>query len=606
MINNCMVRDIYNKLKADDDDRFVENVAEWIRDKFKYPLDVNGDPAAQAQLLKFKSGWFSYIFKKCVEYHWSLPTEVITSGYGICIDTSNLAESVLRVKPLKESYVVLGEVRRTLDDVLLGYHAWCIPSGTMINCGGFQKSIEKVKIGDYVLTKSGKLERVIDIPRRVYSGFVVEVNRHFRNEPLVLTEDHPVLTNRGWILARDLKESDMVCEPILTEVYNMQFFERKIVHEHLPVWHVNKEIKIRIPIKADILRLIGYYLAEGVISGIVRKKHRRYVPTPRVIWYFSKKEKDLVNDVKRIVEENFNINVRVYPYERDLVRVECVSRALYELLSEFGKGVQHKFIPYWAMTLPPKKQLHIVKGYLLGDGHIGKYEVEFSSASLELIEDIKMILLRLGIMSSLRKIQAEYRKRSNRYYGNPSDHYILSVSGIDRARLMRLLGFEHRKGKKNINRFICGNLAFYPIRYIRKRWVEKLPVYNLTVENSQTYTANDILVHNCELPYKGKRYVLETTIHEKDVKNLVLADDIYGRKLDVYYVKHAEYDENEYRPVTSLGAYQIIYLLGLPGRSVEKYGLMWASKLKAKKLYKLWREEEKLKLEMIVNALKKR
>ena len=125
MVNNSMIRDVYDKLKTSENDKFVENVADWIRDKFQYPLDSSGNPAAQAQLLMFRYSIFKYLFKKCVEYHWTFPSEVITSGYGICIDTANLAESVLRIKPIEDSWVVLGEVRDTLTDNLLGYHAWC-------------------------------------------------------------------------------------------------------------------------------------------------------------------------------------------------------------------------------------------------------------------------------------------------------------------------------------------------------------------------------------------------------------------------------------------------------------------------------------------------
>jgi|GEM_PF-6894758 len=124
MTKNAMIIDAYNNLKNEDNDKFVENVAKWIRDEFKYPLDNAEQPAAQAQLLMFKKSIMSYLFKKCVEYHWTFPTEVIASGYGICIDTANLTESVLRVKPLNESYVILGEVRDTLTNQLLGYHAW--------------------------------------------------------------------------------------------------------------------------------------------------------------------------------------------------------------------------------------------------------------------------------------------------------------------------------------------------------------------------------------------------------------------------------------------------------------------------------------------------
>lgn len=121
-VNNIAIIDMANSLQGDG---FISNVAAWIRDKFYYPLDGSGNPSAQGQLLRHQKGLFSgYHAKKCVYYAWSLPNEILDfTRCGICIDTANLATSVLRVKGI-DAWVTLGDVRDIKSDTLLGRHAW--------------------------------------------------------------------------------------------------------------------------------------------------------------------------------------------------------------------------------------------------------------------------------------------------------------------------------------------------------------------------------------------------------------------------------------------------------------------------------------------------
>ena len=104
-------------------DELVEKVVAFIRDEFVYPL-TGGQPSTDAQFLRFHKSLFDYYWKKCVYYMWSFPVETLALfKAGVCIDTANLATSLLRVKHCK-AWTCLGEVRRTSTDDLLGYHAW--------------------------------------------------------------------------------------------------------------------------------------------------------------------------------------------------------------------------------------------------------------------------------------------------------------------------------------------------------------------------------------------------------------------------------------------------------------------------------------------------
>lgn len=104
-------------------DALVEDVLAFIRDGFTYPL-VGGYPSSDGKLKRFHRNLLAYHFKLYVYYMWSFPPEVLAQTKGICIDTANLAASLLVSEV--DAWVCLGEVRTSEDDQLLGYHAWIV------------------------------------------------------------------------------------------------------------------------------------------------------------------------------------------------------------------------------------------------------------------------------------------------------------------------------------------------------------------------------------------------------------------------------------------------------------------------------------------------
>lgn len=117
-----LVVDAAERLGAADPATKVLNVARWIRDNFYYPLTATGQPSADGQLLKSSKGFAAYHFKKCVPYMWLFPGECIYMRFGICIDTSLVATSVL-IRMAIDAVTALGAVYDRTGQ-LLGYHAW--------------------------------------------------------------------------------------------------------------------------------------------------------------------------------------------------------------------------------------------------------------------------------------------------------------------------------------------------------------------------------------------------------------------------------------------------------------------------------------------------
>lgn len=107
--------------------------------------------------------------------------------------------------------------------------------------------------------------------------------------------------------------------------------------------------------------------------------------------------------------------------------------------------------------------------------------------------------------------------------------------------------------------------------------------------------------------YKGEQYVFETTVHEEGVNNLIKASDIYNRDSDwakdrgLYYELEARFDESEYIGVGPLGQHAVM-LMGLPANRVLLFGIEGTACCKQKQLQKEWRQEERIKTRLLVEA----
>lgn len=94
---------------------------------------------------------------------------------------------------------------------------YCAPAGTKIQTPAGTVSIEDIKTGDTVLAYDESTKELV--PSVVAETYVREVNGYLIDIKmgngcvLSLTAEHPVLTsNRGWVLAGDLHESDELIE----------------------------------------------------------------------------------------------------------------------------------------------------------------------------------------------------------------------------------------------------------------------------------------------------------------------------------------------------------------------------------------------------------
>lgn len=89
---------------------------------------------------------------------------------------------------------------------------YCVEAGTLISTPEGQVPVEQIQDGDPILAYDSCLERLVEARAgRTASREVDEVIEiRVGGRVLRVTEDHPLMTRRGWVRAGDLTEDDEV------------------------------------------------------------------------------------------------------------------------------------------------------------------------------------------------------------------------------------------------------------------------------------------------------------------------------------------------------------------------------------------------------------
>jgi nitrogen fixation NifU-like protein len=367
------------------------------------------------------------------------------------------------------------------------------------------ESIENITPNDKVLGCDGFYNKVTKTFERYYEGDIIILKNKLGKT--MLTPDHLVLVIKvpkrrkffdtkvkrklpiGWYHVESLERRDIVLYPILKEVKDVDSIPLDIPKAKYDFR--SKKLPRKIRVNNDFLRLCGYFLSEG---NIQEKKCRTFISLT-----FNIKEKDYVNDIKKIIKKIFNIKVKIRELtERNTIIVYIFSSILARFFKKlFGNGAMNKKIPDFMMSLPVEKQKHIILGMWRGDGHFSIKRIwpraGYSTISYQLLHQLKILLLRQKIVPSLYEEKRKIVKGVNH-----KENFRIHVG--DRASLKKLanmLGINlYTEKKEKIHSWFDDNYFYTPLTDIKKEKYEG-SVCNLEVENTKSFSTKAFCLHNC-------------------------------------------------------------------------------------------------------------
>jgi len=425
------------------------------------------------------------------------------------------------------------------DIVMIPAH--CLLPNTMIHTKDqFLKKIQNIKAGDLVFTHRNRWKKVQRIFNRSFKGKIYNIKPYYFREGLATTPEHPFYVIKTWknchwskeicksshkddpncnnkyyksykpiwAQAKDLEKGDVLIFPRFRQAFDrlksinlekllINFsFEKRVSQIKFSGTRANFVNKV-IPITKNFCRLAGYYLAEGYTNS-----------RDAIGFTFHYHEKEYINEVIDLIKKVFGFNGKVKKRRLLSKGTEIIfySKILQQVFTKlfytnqpFNAGF--KALPNWTLGLSPRLQVEIFKTWWRGD--------EGYTSSITLMNQIKIILLRLGIIPSIYKETEEsHKKRGNHFFKNREieanyDCYNLGRLSFfeDKFNLLKLSEFKQFRSKSKIRHgWLDNNYVYLPIRNIETQ-NHKGRVYNLEVEEDNSYVSEFATVHNCWTPW---------------------------------------------------------------------------------------------------------
>jgi Fe-S cluster assembly protein SufB len=384
-----------------------------------------------------------------------------------------------------------GQFERTLivvdEGAKVHYIEGCVYGPELISLGDSMVPIQDIEAGTKVMNSAGEEALVSAVRRRTYSGELLKIVPVSVGNRFEVTPEHPVLATRRhraavwsgtawvmdesafhttdpeWIPAGELKPDDLLCFPVAAKQ------------------------KDHPEITDDLLRFLGYYLAEGSafengVSG---------VPTVRLSFHIG--ERDKIDDARALMSALAGKAAGLYEVPaKNEAQLYVYSRPLMEICLKFcGAGSDTKRLHTDVMELPPDRQRLLIDTYLLGDGSrsttaAGSPRVRAVTTSQTLVFQLQEVLARLGIYAgiNIRKAFDEAMPDGRRI--SHREAYVLHY--LEQSRNKHVW-------------FDAGRNCFWvPIRKIESRPYDGW-VYNLEMASApNAYLARGFAVHNCTAP----------------------------------------------------------------------------------------------------------
>ena len=488
----------------------------------------------------------------------------------------------------------------------------CFPPGELVKTPFGYHPIEEINQEHWVVSGKGNLRKVTETMLHQYDGSLIKVTLKKLGYEVRLTSDHNVFVVRGapytrkkykdfskryrkylkllntdrdkfnklverYFPIKKLPAGDLVKGDLLLFPINRAEKDIKVVNltdyisKYSKLGPVPRKIPFQITVDEDLLKLLGYWIAEG-------SSRRAYIR-----FSLGNHEESFALEIVELIKKIFGLEAKIYRRPNlkktgiDITACQSQLANIFENLC--GKGAANKHIPFIFQELPPQKQKTLLDAIFKGDGtsfianRSEKQHKSITTISKILSEQITDILLRLNLFPTvfvgkqhIDKLQVNHRQS-----------YAISWS-------------EEATQKYNLIYYQSDGSEYWllPISKLGKEYYRG-PVHNFTVEEDHSYIATSFAVANCqkggdmftflmekenmdfkealEMLAKKAGIVLKQTEGKKDFKDRLFEVNLKAQEFFHYILtKH------------TLGKKALEYLKsrGITDSSIEQFGLGYA------------------------------
>ena len=338
----------------------------------------------------------------------------------------------------------------------------CVPGWTMIDTENGEKRIDTIKNGDFVRTHKGRFKKVSKIYHRYNTGNIRRIKTKYHK--LLITDNHPVLTDKGWIHAKNVRKGDTI-------------YWKDSPKKYKKIHFINKKITNRKYIKTIVVdeffsRFLGLFAAEGSCRN-----------GNTISLTFNNNETEFIEFSKNMLK-TMGIKSYIDTHNSWATTVIGYSKSAHDTFkSLFNKGAKNKKIPKIIFDSPASVRAQFILALLEGDAtkHYNGKSFTLGVSSKQLRDDCVLLSNTLSITpSSIKEYEHKQGyKKSFSVIGGKSYRCHFKVGQINKLKAIKEKS-RHTVLSNEKTRNFTGDL------------------YNLEVEDDNSYVANGITVHNCD------------------------------------------------------------------------------------------------------------
>lgn len=311
----------------------------------------------------------------------------------------------------------------------------------------------------------------------VWETYEIITERGFRVRG---TANHPVMTRRGWVELRDLKEGDEV--RILSELPSPPHHTPIPNAEHLLTKY---DLRVSKVLDENTAELLGVFSVRG-----------RFMSSESVGLKLENDEVELIRRVEDLVE-GFSGSGTCLIRSSSRRVLECASTPLARFLKLLADSASNR-VPRLVLSSPNDVSEAFLRGVfesadIVGEG---RPRLVLRSNNRVFLEGVQLLLLRSGVLSTILESERKPSKR---------EFYELVVEG--EANLRKFLvkvGFMTECKRRRLASLIksaslgedsSGSLNWDTVKFVR-RVNELVRVYDFHVPETHSFFTNGLLSHN--------------------------------------------------------------------------------------------------------------
>jgi len=345
--------------------------------------------------------------------------------------------------------------------------------------------IENINIGDRVLTKNGKYEKVLNKIINEKSENIQEITFFSSNVPLKITSEHLIYVLRNgeekWIAAEAVNNEDYVLTPSVKYSNKKQYinFQQNITSSK------KQNIK-HYEVSERMARFIGLFLGDGHVE----------LSRGGIFFDFGKKDENLCNFVDDVAENIFDNSMSfIDRHEGKCIRCQMNNNGLAKWFKNRCYDTnENKKLPWEIDDMDRPTRLGILFGLLQSDGYIGENIISFENTSSQLT----LIVMQLCNSEGISGSYIERDRNEENHKAIIKDREIKcrkTYSFRVDEKFVPLIKEMMKKDSHSTRNFIEIK-QWNKVRENKKiNYTGK--VFDLTIENEHSFCVPGCCVHNC-------------------------------------------------------------------------------------------------------------